>query len=312
MRFRPNLRKRARSALGRIEKPLYRHRLFRVKSLALPDFLGIGAMKAGTTWLHSNLRCHPGIFLPEHKELYYFSYRFHDPLKRYAAYFAPGKGLVKGEITPGYSIIATERIRFIHRILPQLKLIFILRNPVDRSWSEAFMNLVKKKNRSCQDVDDDEFFAYFQSRSCRQRSDYRTIIDNWTAVFPAEQLCTLFFEDIHERPRELLEHVFAFLGVDTPVDWGAFPYQRPVIPVYEPYGGVHRGHVATEHAPSSVFMPEKFREYLYVLHRDELKELHDRYGKPVERWLDRQSLDGAQTPPSGPLEASSVSAPGVD
>ena len=67
---------------------------------ALPHFLGIGAQKAGTTWLAENLRCHPEVFLPERKELHWLDHKFERPLSDWAAHFADAGERKRGEITP--------------------------------------------------------------------------------------------------------------------------------------------------------------------------------------------------------------------
>ena len=75
------------------------------------DFIGIGAAKAGSTWVADNLRRHPDIFIPKKKELNYFcktelatrvpNYRYKKPLSWYHAFFTDaGPGQVKGEISP--------------------------------------------------------------------------------------------------------------------------------------------------------------------------------------------------------------------
>ena len=70
-----------------------------------PDFIGIGAQKAGTTWLDRNLRAHPQIWMPERKELHYFDRRIADmrsPTDEWSAsIFETGRARVTGEITPG-------------------------------------------------------------------------------------------------------------------------------------------------------------------------------------------------------------------
>ena len=113
----------------------------------LPDFLGIGAQKAGTTWLHENLRCHPELYLPDAKELHYFDWDFHQSLRSYAEHFRDGADRVKGEITPGYSILSSIRIALIKDLMPDLRLLFLVRNPISRAWSQALMNLVGRTNR---------------------------------------------------------------------------------------------------------------------------------------------------------------------
>ena len=129
---------RLRSA---IEKPLQRCGLFRPATL--PSFLGIGAQKSGTTWLHARLREHPSLFLPAEKELHYFDWNFHRPLHGYARRFADAGDRLPGEITPGYGMLSPDRISFVARVLPGVRLIYLMRDPVERAWSQVVMNAIE-------------------------------------------------------------------------------------------------------------------------------------------------------------------------
>ena len=71
----------------RIERVLQRLLPGAAARLPLPDFLGIGAQKAGTTWLAANLRRHPDVFIPERKELHFFDNKWDRPLREYARHF---------------------------------------------------------------------------------------------------------------------------------------------------------------------------------------------------------------------------------
>src|SRR5262245_55685523 len=141
-----------------------------------PDFLVIGAQRAGTTWLHRVLRRHPGLWLPPVKELHYFDTRrkgnsgiqkrwrqtmmsgryILDPwhLKYlmgqendewYARLFhkAQQKGRLTGEITPAYATLDEAMFRRIRAINGNIKLVFVMRDPIDRAWS-AVLNAFKK------------------------------------------------------------------------------------------------------------------------------------------------------------------------
>ena len=232
----------------------------------LPDFLGIGAQKAGTTWLHENLRSHPELYLPEAKELHYFDWNFHRSLRFYSGHFRAGAGRVTGEITPGYSILPPTRIALIRDLMPDLRLLFLVRNPIDRAWSQALMNLVSRDNRRCEDVSEDEFRRHFRSARSARRGDYLRTIDDWLAHFPQEQLFVGFYEDFSARPRELLADVFRHLRVSTDVDWTAFPYHRVV------FKGVR--------AP----LPTHLRAELVEMYRDDLRRLGERFGQRVGAW----------------------------
>jgi hypothetical protein len=272
----------------RIEKRWYATWPRAADRLPLPDFLGIGAQKAGTTWLWENLRRHPEIFVPEKKELHYFDNKFDRSLRYYTDRFAEAGGRVKGEITPAYGILPQERIRFIRAIMPHLRLIFLMRNPVERAWSQAVMDLVVRRGRAFDDVPEGEFLAFLESERSVSRSLYCRMLDNWLSVFPSEQLYVGFFETISERPRELLSELFAHLGVSSEVDWGSFPIGRVILPSVEPRPEEGRdrgvrgplGGTGGEYLPC----PDSIRKRLEQLYAEELARLSERYGERVARW----------------------------
>ena len=242
-------------------------------------------MKSGTTWLYENLRCHPQVFLTEQKELYYFSHSFHDgTLRYYAKRFAPGATKVRGEITPGYALVPLERIRFIKRVMPDVKLVFLARNPVSRSWSEAVMNLVVKPNRAMTDVTDDMFIRYVTRGDCPRRSDYVEILNRWLSVFAPEQLFIGTLDEVTTRPQQLLQRLFAFLQISADVDWRAFPFDKIIVPRYESNRMVYGGDVVgTRHGPEPL-MPASVRAALTEIHAPQIEELEKRFALPIGHW----------------------------
>lgn len=253
-------------ARGHLDKWLYRRGLRSARGLDLPDFLGIGAQKAGTTWLHANLAAHPGVFLPATKELHYFDWNWYRPLRDYAREFAAAGDRLKGEITPSYAGLPEERVAFIRKVMPELRLILFLRDPIDRAWSQAVMNLVKQTGRTPEEVGDDEFIAHFRSARTIERGAYLDNIDRWTRHFGAERLFIGWFEDVSARPRELLEEVFAFLGLDQAVDWSSFPYAQVI----------HRG--------AGLALPERLEAVLIEQYAADLEGLAARFGERAARW----------------------------
>jgi hypothetical protein len=237
------------------------------KNLYLPEFLGIGAQKAGTTWLHENLRHHPGLYLPAEKEIHYFDGNFHKSLLFYSNKFKSGALRVKGEITPAYSIIPPERIRFIHTIMPEVRLIFLMRNPIDRAWSQALMNLVMLPGKQFEEVEESQFIAYFKSAGVIQRGDYLTILDNWLSIFPREQMYLGFFDDIIHQPKKLLCEVFSYLGVPQPLDWNIFPHKQRI----------NKGFDKS--------IPEKYKIILEEVYHRHIEALYKRFGSPITKWL---------------------------
>lgn len=255
--------KRAQTTL---EKLLYANGIRSTNGLCLPDFLGIGAQKAGTTWLYENLCRHPDLYLPEPKELHYFDWGFHRSLRHYSDSFKPGCHRLKGEITPGYSIIPVERIRFIRTIMPEVRLILLMRNPIDRAWSQALMNLVKLPNKKFEEVDRSEFYDHFRSERSVKRGDYDTVLNNWLSVFPRGQLYIGFFEDISNRPQELLSEVFAHIGVSQDVEWSSFRYK----------------HVISK--GPDIPLPRMYGDFLEEMYHRDIEVLSERFGVAMAGW----------------------------
>jgi hypothetical protein len=251
---------------------MYARGLKSAASLRLPDFLGIGAQKAGTTWLHANLKMHPEIFLPaEAKEVHFFDKHHLDyALEGYSSLFrnagARG-GKVAGEITPAYGIVPPRRIRFVRAVMPNVKLIFLMRNPIERAWSHALMNLVTDTGRKIEEIGDGEFLAHFDSRASRRRGDYEMILGNWLRYFPRRQVFVGLFDDLTGRPRELLGKMFSFLGVRADVDFSGYPIET----------NVFKG--------PNIAMPERLRKRLVEVYEQPIRRLGKLFDVPVDRWL---------------------------
>jgi hypothetical protein len=230
-----------------------------------PEFLGIGAQKAGTTWLFENLRHHPDLFLPPVKEVHYFDVDYRRPLRTYLEQFRPGRGKIRGEVTPDYSILPAHRVRLIRRLRPDLKTILFLRNPIDRAWSHALMALVKLAGRRIEDVSEAEFSAQLDSYRSRVLGEYGRILETWS-VFPPEQMFIGWFEDIALRPKDLLRDVFAHLGVSREVDVEQLPY------------------ASRFNVNEAAEIPLRFRSRLAEQYASELERLEARFGERVARW----------------------------
>lgn len=224
-------------------------------NLRYPDFLGIGAQKAGTTWLHMNLRRHPGVWLPPVKELQYFNEiyvrrhrRWMIPYRRkhgiralthhmekvprekwnyrlisrladiidgdisdewYGSIFGLAKKTqICGEVSPQYSLLPDEGIEHIVRLSPDVKIIFSLRDPIERNWSQ-----IRMISHSKPDDPDTNLMRIAQLPDVVLRADYPSIIARWSKFIPEERMLILFMDDILTKPLELMSEVGKFLGV---------------------------------------------------------------------------------------------------
>jgi hypothetical protein len=215
------------------QSPVPPHRL----ATHRPDFLVISPPKTGSTWLADNLRCHPQLFVPPDKELKYFSsWLRHLDLNWYLSQFDAAADRVKGEASPSYAILPVERIRLIRRLMPDVKLIYLMREPVSRAWSHARHNFRYREANftSCTsaigDVTDEQWQENFSHEWPLAGGDYLGQLRRWLSVFPHEQVYVGFYETIATDPQGLLRELFTFLGVETDVDWSRFPLAERILP----------------------------------------------------------------------------------
>jgi hypothetical protein len=191
----------------------------------LPHFLIIGAPKCGTSWLAGALRRHPRVFMvPD--EIEYFSSHLDRPLSWYQDHFHPaddvisaiGEAAIIGEKSAGYCALSLTRIKLVHRLLPTARLILMIRDPVARHWSHAkrFFSKEKAKRRGYRSLTSDEQLRRFFVRT-RPFSEFSRMIENWTAIYPAEQLLILSQENAIARPGETFEKAMHHIGASEDV-----------------------------------------------------------------------------------------------
>lgn len=197
--------------------------------MPLPNFLIIGAQKAGTTWLSHQLRQHPDIYLPP-SEVHYFDKRhnYEKGLSWYRTFFEDAEQeSAIGEKTPDYYWTAREGAeghlphvhRNIYEALPDAKLILIVREPVSRAIS-AVNHLIRTGRVSPRHSIDQllvgEKHALVEPHGIIDYGRYHRHIQNVLKLFDREQLLVLVFEeDIVDAPDAGLRKVTDFLGVDS-------------------------------------------------------------------------------------------------
>lgn len=178
------------------------------------DFLGIGAQKAATSWLHVQLSNHPQVWFPAVKETHFWDRRAGRRASEWLSMFAPAPpGVVQGEITPAYSLLEEDVIREIARVAPGVRVFFSLRNPMERAWSAALMELASL-DRTPSETPDEWFLAHFRSQGSLARGDYGTTLRRWRGVLGDDAVLVLWFEEIREKPRPVLVRLAEHLGID--------------------------------------------------------------------------------------------------
>jgi|GEM_PF-2147371 len=205
--------------LGLVQSPEFDH---------FPDFLVIAPPKTGTSWLSQQLSRHPGIFVPPTKEIRYFSFfhRYHN-LAWYLSHFKEAGRRLKSEASPNYALLPSSTIRLIHELRPDLKLIYLMRDPVDRAWSQARwdhrlrIGTFAALQTDTDQVADSMWRACFLNPSHVLFGDYLGQLQRWLEVFDRSQVFVGFSEQIQSSPRELLNAICKFLGVDTKHEFDA-------------------------------------------------------------------------------------------
>jgi hypothetical protein len=193
----------------------------------LPDVVIVGTQKGGTTSLNRYLSGHPDIGVAIAKEVHFFSVRFDNGLDWYRAHF-PLQGEARIVIEASHSYLVHPRAPArLHAALPQVKLIALLRNPVDRAYSQHQMNVRKdieplsfedaiaaepERLRGTSDRSDGDWrtASYF---SYLGRGLYAEQLQRWLALFPREHLLILKSEDFFHDPEAGVQRTLAFLDL---------------------------------------------------------------------------------------------------
>ena len=188
----------------------------------LPNFVIIGAMKSATTSLAHYLAAHPDVFMAPGKEVHYFDRNFDEGLESYRKQFAGATvELTRGEATPDYMYWHEVPPRMAE-VIPEARLIAILRNPVDRAYSHFW----HERARGRETLEFAEAIAAEperlatgdrQERTCHSYLDRGRYLRQLLRVcehYPRENLLVILTEDLHEARTATFQRVCRFLNVD--------------------------------------------------------------------------------------------------
>lgn len=199
------------------------------------DFLIIGTQKGGTTSLWQYLREHPRLAMPRSKEAAFFSReeaRSPGALDAFVGRYFPDAAAdaLLGKATTRYMIGCpevhvgdlAERIRV---ALPRVKLIALLRDPIERAVSGYAMAVRRNQDRRPVDVALEELLTDDRLAEARLRpvpensyvvlGEYGRILEQYCSRFPSDQMLTLFTEDLAVDPGGVVDDVLSFLGLPT-------------------------------------------------------------------------------------------------
>ena len=225
-------------------------------SRVMPDFLILGGQRCGSTSLYDMLCGHPDVMPASHKEPHFFDnnhlrgeefYRRLFPLRMHvrARERRLGRHVVTGEATTYYLAHPAVPAR-VRALLPDVRLIAILRDPVDRAYSHYQLSvregreplsfeeaLAAEPGRLAGEEErllSDPTYRGVAHRfhSYRSRGRYVEQLRRWWAEYPRDQLLVLRSEDMFAEPRAVYDQLVRFLGLDPDADRRAFAARNQV------------------------------------------------------------------------------------
>lgn len=287
-----------------------------------PTFIIPGASRSGTSTLWSILRSHPEICMPDQKEL-----RFFDKNQNYAKgiqFYEKMFGRCNqkkeiGEASPPYwnkGIIFDNKgdykyeenndsLTRIHKHYPDIKVIFTLRNPVDRLYSQFWKNVRqgREHKRSVAEAVKEEINGkrnYINDEFCWvYRNSYATHFRRWKKAYGKERVKVLIFEEWTEEPKESLEEVYNFLGVEVEKaaptgvrkNKSRVPRSDTLLSIRKRYLGQSLLGKALSKVVRLVNQREgrptpskSERAWLFKLFEDEVKEMENMLGRKLDVW----------------------------
>lgn len=280
-----------------------------------PDFICIGAQKAGTSWLHWNLLYHPQTAMPPQKEInfiypdlielqkeklpkwlaystlrYQFTrwiqarknkdkislikwfrqyvtwYKHYEAaprtLEEYVSLFPKYHGKVTGDISPAYADMPDFKISELARALPKTKIIYLLRNPIERAWSQFKMDYPQASTMQAQEI----LQLMQEQGGIYEHSYYSEKLDKWENYFPG-QIKIWFYDQLCQNPKELYLEICNYLDIPPTTEFYVNKIQKKIFegPLFS--------------------MPSCVREYLSEIFHSEINLLNLRFNNfYTQRW----------------------------
>lgn len=210
--------------------------------MVLPNFICPGAARSATTTLYYLLIQHPRVFLPQIKETRFFALDYDKGLSWYEQkYYADAKEhIAVGDISPVYLIHDKCPARIRECLGSEIKLIFMLRNPVERAYSHysmlrhhQFEDLPFEKALALGEKERIEkslrFYGHEYGFQYLKESSYFQLIQRYLRYYPLDQMTFVLFEDFAAETERCLAGILQFLGVHEPHQFRYEVYQNQAV-----------------------------------------------------------------------------------
>ena len=248
---------------------------------ALPSFLGIGASRSGTTAIYDYMKRHSDIFVPEEKELHYFTYfRLKNSISKtnmvafYRNHFKKAHSYTsKGEISPSY-LWFPDTAQNIFNFLGPIKIIVILRNPVERaisdfqySWKYG-INKVDIKGfvlKGIEDLNQKSLkLTPFSPSAVLWKGFYSKQIEPYIRIFGKKRVQILLFDDLVDDKQKLKKQLCDFLHVTNYDDLSFIKKNR---------------------RPMKKVVPDNIRSLLAEFYQREIDKCAELIDRDLSHWL---------------------------
>ncbi len=201
---------------------------------------------------------------------WYLRYYFFFRTKRwYKSLFTPSENQVSGEITPRYAILKKTRVEKAHAIIPNAKIVYLLRNPIDRMWSDlAMYHRPQFGHANSGSIGKKRILRFLKNPKHLASSEYLKNLARWEMYYPESQVLVVFQDQIREEPENLLQEISQFLGVDH------FEY--------------HHSELINKKINSHSYpeIPDEYAKLLADIFIDEIEQLHQRFNNSyTQSWL---------------------------
>lgn len=278
----------------------------------LPNLIVIGAMKCGTTSLRYYLRAHPEIFMARGGLNFFVAEEegnWHRGAEWYESQF--GAARIRGDTSPRYANypLARDVPERMHALVPEAKLLYIVRDPIERLISHycQYWAAGKEDRSLAQALDGIDDSPQTNPYVCRGL--YFLQIERFLRCYPRAQLLVLYQEDLRDRRLATLQEIFRFLGVDESFSSPEFERishrtadKRRLSPIgsrLKQSGAMRilgeaspRAHRRVERAVASAFgrtfprptPPPRLREKLNEIYREDTRRFHDLVGGEPPPW----------------------------
>ena len=246
-----------------------------------PDFVIVGATKSATTWLQRNLQQHSAVFMPG-AETHYFSRNFEQGPAWYGAFFKPAAAhQIVGERSNSY-LDHPEAPRRLRAVLPDVRLIVQLRNPIERALADCRSHF--RHGAAAADVDRNPGMDGADADRLHAGGLYYRHLSRFLELFPREQLCVTLYDDLDREPASVLNRIRAHIGLAPTKVGGSAPLPGPVQPV----GGTTRrgaSHAAVGRRARHPELSDALRARLRAYYEADVQALSDLLGRDLTSWL---------------------------